>query len=184
MVFISWYDAVLYANWLSEWRGLTPAYEIKRETDPNNFSDIDQMKWTVKRQKSADGFRLPTESEWICAEFLTKETTRRLQFYDPSDPSIELNGMLSSPLNRYDWILGWEWCWDWYDDYKMTSDNDKSVTLSDPIGPPSGSRRVVRGGSFNNEARNLRSANRNRNEPENRNRNLGFRCVRGSGRPP
>jgi formylglycine-generating enzyme required for sulfatase activity len=42
--------------------------------------------------------------------------------------------------------------------------------------------RVLRGGSFDNEPRNLRSANRNRNEPENRNDNVGFRCVR-SGAP-
>jgi hypothetical protein len=36
----------------------------------------------------------------------------------------------------------------------------------------------VRGASFNNEATNLRAANRNRNEPGNRNDNIGFRCVR------
>lgn len=33
-----------------------------------------------------------------------------------------------------------------------------------------------RGGSWNNDARNCRSANRNNNEPENRNNNLGFRA--------
>lgn len=38
--------------------------------------------------------------------------------------------------------------------------------------------RVLRGGSFNNDTRNLRAANRNRNEPDNRNNNIGFRCVR------
>ena len=38
--------------------------------------------------------------------------------------------------------------------------------------------RVLRGGSFNNNARNLRASNRNRNEPGNRNNNIGFRCVR------
>ncbi|WP_288130586.1 SUMF1/EgtB/PvdO family nonheme iron enzyme [Accumulibacter sp.] len=38
---------------------------------------------------------------------------------------------------------------------------------------------MLRGGSFNNPAENLRSANRNRNRPENRNQNIGFRCVRG-----
>ena len=42
--------------------------------------------------------------------------------------------------------------------------------------------RALRGGSFDNPAENLRSANRNRNEPGNRNRNIGFRCVRVSRR--
>ncbi|PIU95439.1 MAG: hypothetical protein COZ06_25330 [Armatimonadetes bacterium CG_4_10_14_3_um_filter_66_18] len=36
---------------------------------------------------------------------------------------------------------------------------------------------MLRGGSFNNNANNLRCANRNSNHPENRNNNLGFRCV-------
>jgi hypothetical protein len=40
----------------------------------------------------------------------------------------------------------------------------------------------VRGASFNNEATNLRAANRNWNEPGNRNNNIGFRCVRDVGR--
>ncbi|MFN0107751.1 MAG: formylglycine-generating enzyme family protein [Blastocatellia bacterium] len=37
--------------------------------------------------------------------------------------------------------------------------------------------RVVRGGSWNNNQDNCRSANRNRNEPGNRNNNIGFRVV-------
>ncbi|MDP7132634.1 MAG: SUMF1/EgtB/PvdO family nonheme iron enzyme, partial [Planctomycetota bacterium] len=40
-----------------------------------------------------------------------------------------------------------------------------------------GENRVNRGGSWNNSARNCRSANRNRNNPGNRNNNLGFRVV-------
>jgi hypothetical protein len=36
---------------------------------------------------------------------------------------------------------------------------------------------VIRGGSWNNEPRNCRPANRNRNAPENRNNNLGFRVA-------
>ncbi|MCI5130665.1 MAG: hypothetical protein D3904_03895 [Candidatus Electrothrix sp. EH2] len=40
-----------------------------------------------------------------------------------------------------------------------------------------GSNRVIRGGSWNNRPRNVRSANRNRNTPDNRNNNLGFRLV-------
>lgn len=36
--------------------------------------------------------------------------------------------------------------------------------------------RVVRGGSWNSNARNVRAAYRNWNSPDNRNNNLGFRC--------
>jgi hypothetical protein len=36
---------------------------------------------------------------------------------------------------------------------------------------------VWRGGFYNNEARNVRCAYRNRNDPDNRNDNLGFRVV-------
>ena len=39
------------------------------------------------------------------------------------------------------------------------------------------SRRVLRGGSWNNNPQNLRSANRNRNNPTNRNNNVGFRVA-------
>ena len=36
---------------------------------------------------------------------------------------------------------------------------------------------VIRGGSWNNEPDNVRSANRNRNTPTKRNNNIGFRCA-------
>ncbi|MCX7421546.1 MAG: SUMF1/EgtB/PvdO family nonheme iron enzyme [Planctomycetia bacterium] len=47
------------------------------------------------------------------------------------------------------------------------------------------SNRVLRGGSWNNNSRNTRSANRNRNTPDNRNNNNGFRvvCVSGPSTP-
>ncbi len=37
--------------------------------------------------------------------------------------------------------------------------------------------RVLRGGSFNNNAENVRCAYRNRNNPNNQNNNFGFRVV-------
>ncbi|HOA13326.1 MAG TPA: SUMF1/EgtB/PvdO family nonheme iron enzyme [Myxococcota bacterium] len=40
-----------------------------------------------------------------------------------------------------------------------------------------GSNRVNRGGSWNNDARNVRAANRDNNDPGNRNDNLGFRVA-------
>lgn len=42
---------------------------------------------------------------------------------------------------------------------------------------PEATNRVIRGGSWRNDAGNCRAANRNRNEPEDRNENLGFRVA-------
>ncbi len=45
---------------------------------------------------------------------------------------------------------------------------------------------MIRGGSWNNNPANLRSANRNNNTPSNRNNNIGFRVLaarRVAGRP-
>jgi retron-type reverse transcriptase len=54
--------------------------------------------------------------------------------------------------------------------------------LFDPANAPQAwtapCRRVVRGGSWNNNPQNLRSATRNRNTTDNRNNNLGFRVAR------
>jgi formylglycine-generating enzyme required for sulfatase activity len=43
--------------------------------------------------------------------------------------------------------------------------------------------RVLRGGGWNNNAANVRAANRNRNAPDNRNNNIGVRCVVGVSGP-
>jgi hypothetical protein len=45
------------------------------------------------------------------------------------------------------------------------------------VGPSVDFARVLRGGSWNNNQDNARSANRNRNNPNNRNNNIGFRVV-------
>ena len=43
--------------------------------------------------------------------------------------------------------------------------------------PPGDGAFVLRGGSWNNNPRNCRSAYRNNNAPDNRNNNIGFRVV-------
>ncbi|MGO9202904.1 MAG: hypothetical protein ACLQM8_20480 [Limisphaerales bacterium] len=42
---------------------------------------------------------------------------------------------------------------------------------------------MIRGGNWNNNARNCRSANRNNNNPSNRNNNIGFRVVLAPAQP-
>ncbi|WP_339222316.1 SUMF1/EgtB/PvdO family nonheme iron enzyme [Paenibacillus sp. FSL H8-0332] len=62
---VTWYDAVEYCNERSVKEGLTPYYNIDKNTvDPNNTSERDFMKWTVTANEGADGYRLPTEAEW------------------------------------------------------------------------------------------------------------------------
>ncbi|MEN8167002.1 MAG: SUMF1/EgtB/PvdO family nonheme iron enzyme [Pseudomonadota bacterium] len=56
--------------------------------------------------------------------------------------------------------------------------NHRSINVSSGVaGTGSKHRRVLRGGSFNNNPRNVRCAYRNNNDPDNRNNNIGFRVV-------
>ncbi len=66
----------------------------------------------------------------------------------------------------------WEWCADWVGDYP-------GKPVIDPIGPGSGSSRVLRGGSWVNFGRDSRSAIRYGHSPDYRGRDLGFRFARG-----
>ena len=67
----------------------------------------------------------------------------------------------------------WEWC---YDRYGSTS----SETVTDPVGPASGSCRVNRGGSWYHNAISCTVSPRDDYYPDYRNYFLGFRVVRSS----
>lgn len=60
---VSWLDAVRYANWLSQAKGLTPVYKI----NGNAVTHINDQ---------ADGYRLLTEAEW---EWLARKAGRPAQ---------------------------------------------------------------------------------------------------------
>ncbi|HBB15271.1 MAG TPA: hypothetical protein DCZ76_13510 [Treponema sp.] len=60
--------------------------------------------------------------------------------------------------------------------------NGNSLTIGG-TGASSGSNRVLRGGSWNNDAPNCSVAYRNNNNPNNRNNNIGFRVVRSAQHP-
>jgi formylglycine-generating enzyme required for sulfatase activity len=70
----------------------------------------------------------------------------------------------------------WEWCLDWFDaGYYAAS------PVENPRGPSTGTRRVMRGGSFLCHAsycNRYRTDARSSNTPESSTTNLGFRCVR------
>lgn len=59
---ITWYDAVVWCNALSEQRGRTPCYtyegEVIRDASDTAILDLAECNW------EADGYRLPTEAEW------------------------------------------------------------------------------------------------------------------------
>ena len=50
VIYVTWYGAVAYCNWLSEKNDLSPAYE--------NWKLVNTNKSTI------EGYRLPTENEW------------------------------------------------------------------------------------------------------------------------
>ena len=165
-VSVNWEEAVAWCNRLSLSEGLTEAY-AEGDLVPG-----------------ADGYRLPTEAEW---EYACRAGTQTPWWTGANEASLDRAawydanaGGTTHPVgekaaNRwglYD-VHGnvWEWCHDWYADYL-------TKPQTDPTGPPTGGRRVIRGGAFGNPARRVRAAGRNRSRPGSRRGNLGFRVVR------
>ncbi len=169
---VSWYDAVEFCNRLSRKEGLTPEYTISGK----------DVTWN----RSADGYRLPTEVEWEYAarggnksrgyRFSGSDDPKEVAWYSANsgEKTHPVGQKKPNELGIYDMSGNvWEWVWDWYD-----SDHYSSSPASDPTGPYTGSLRVLRGGSWRSDARDLRSANRSSGGPSVSLINLGFRIVR------
>jgi formylglycine-generating enzyme required for sulfatase activity len=67
----------------------------------------------------------------------------------------------------------WEWVYDWYqlDYYQFSPTNN-------PLGPESGTYKVLRGGSFRSARGVIRASNRTFITPDYRDNARGFRCSR------
>jgi len=157
MYYVTWYDAVEYCNRRSIMEGLKPAYTIdKTRRDPNNKSgqedeygyyDFDPFNWVVTWNKDANGYRLPTEAEWEYAcragtttLYYTGNSIHEREYYPYyEDEVLRVGSFLPNQFGLYDMYGSVaEWCWDWYGLYK-----DEAQT--NPTGPQSGGRRVLRG---------------------------------------
>jgi formylglycine-generating enzyme len=69
----------------------------------------------------------------------------------------------------------WEWCADWF-----SSDFHRTTSQINPKGPPEGTARTMKGGSFlchRSYCNRYRVAARSSNTPDSSCSNLGFRCV-------
>jgi formylglycine-generating enzyme required for sulfatase activity len=69
----------------------------------------------------------------------------------------------------------WEWCNDWFAEnvYKERTGQD----VKDPMGPSSGTTRVLRGGSWVCDRRDVRCAVRYGDDPDGFGHGIGFRVV-------
>ncbi|MHC5143999.1 MAG: formylglycine-generating enzyme family protein [Planctomycetota bacterium] len=120
---VSWYEAVRWCNALSEMEGLTPVYlksdgiSVWRKGEPGH----------LRRNMTADGYRLPTEAEWE----LAYRAGRQSKFFWGDDETIEtvsrygwytknadkkprpVGTVEPNPLGLYDMAGNVsEWCWD------------------------------------------------------------------------
>ena len=170
MYYVSWFEAVEYCNKRSQKEGLTPAYTINGTN--------------VTWNRSASGYRLPTEAEWEYAcragtttAYNTGASISNNTGWYSDNRITTAHPVGQKPANT--WGLHdmhgnvYEWCWDWYGDYASGAQND-------PTGASSGSGRVARGGGWFTLARYgyIRSAARSGHTPTYRDAVFGFRVLR------
>jgi formylglycine-generating enzyme required for sulfatase activity len=201
---ITWYDMVKWCNARSEKDGLTPCYTVSGLVYRTGQSDEVVCNW------SANGYRLPSEAEWEKAargglsaqNFPWGNTIAHSQanYFSSSSYSYDVsstrgyhptwsnnndgNYPYTSPVGSfatngyglYDMAGSqWEWCWDWYSGSYYTSSPG-----SDPRGAASGWSRVIRGGSWSDDANYCRAALRGNYDPSSPYTSLGLRLARSS----
>lgn len=187
---VTWLEAVEFCNALSLREGRTPAYTVS--------GGGAQVAWN----RAANGYRLPTEAEWECAAragtstpFYSRKTPGAddVNFYGHYPYQIEQNyfndsvletrpgvyraktlavgSFAPNPNGLYD-IYGnvGEWCFDYYAGYG-------TAAQTNPTGAASGTRRVYRGGGWNDFGKNLRSAYRAAMPQANSSHSVGIRLA-------
>ena len=167
---VTWFDAISFCNKLSEKLGLESCYNL-------SSGECDMTK---------NGFRLPTEAEWEYAcrsatgsEYYTGDGPRVVVgaawfVANSQEKSHQVGRKTPNAWGLYDMHGNvWEWCNDWYGKDYYGKSPEKN-----PAGPSSGSDRVIRGGSWIENAKGCRSARRKGFNPKKDYSDIGFRIVR------
>ncbi len=153
----------------------------------NKLNDL--VKKTNALPQKSGAFRLPTEAEWEYAcragtqtrfywgdDLDEKEIGDYCWYIANSNGSIHPVGQKKpNKFGLYDMSGNvCEWCSDWYGDYPADA-------VTDPVGPDSGSYRVLRGGGWDGHPRSCLSAIRYYYNPSGRYNYVGFRLALPSG---
>jgi formylglycine-generating enzyme required for sulfatase activity len=168
VVHVSWNDAAAYAKWAG-----------KRLPTEAEFELAARGGLAQKEYASGDVFEpqgRPLANVWQ-GRFPERDLGR-----DGFRGTAPVGSFPPNALGIYD-LAGnvWEWCADWFGaDYYSKSPR------ANPTGPPRGTERVLRGGSWmcsDNFCRGYRTAARNKSEPDSGLNNTGFRCVKDAPAP-
>ncbi|MHC4423847.1 MAG: SUMF1/EgtB/PvdO family nonheme iron enzyme [Planctomycetota bacterium] len=173
VVFVRWYDAVGFCEWLSAKENLT--YRLPTEAEWEYCCRAGTATAFNTGDTLPEVFHKNVRRSWYPDPRTTEEISDP-KWVDRKEKILPRLIVGSAPANHwglYDMHGNVEeWCYDWYGPYQPEPQMD-------PVGRVDGDFRVTRGGSHSTELYYLRSANRMGTLPKDRNWYIGFRVVLG-----